>query len=137
MNARHIFSQPRLWAASALLVVAGAANAGVSISVGVHAPGYYGPGVSAVVSNGPAYYAPRPVYVQPPVVVQPRYYGVQPVVYAPPPPPQRFRPFMGWGRWHHGRAEAYENGYRQGYERGYDHGNRDDDRRGGDWGYRR
>jgi hypothetical protein len=132
MNARQILSQPRLWAASALLVAAGAANAGgVSISVGVNAPGYYGPGVSAVVSNGPVYYPPQPVYVQP------RYYGVQPVVYAPPPPPPpRFRPFMGWNRWHHhGRAEAYAHGYREGYEQGYDRGN-DDDRRGG-WGHYR
>ncbi|RZL03595.1 MAG: hypothetical protein EOP36_03805 [Rubrivivax sp.] len=134
MNARHFFTRPQTLAATALMALAGAAQAGgVSWSVGVNAPVIYGPGhVSAVVSNGRGYhYPPQPVYVQPPVVVQQRYYGVQPVIYQPPPPP-RFRPFRGWNRWHHGRAEAYAHGYRQGYERGYDRGN-DDDRRG-DWG---
>lgn len=135
MNARHFFIRPRTLAATALLALAGAAQAGgVSWSVGVNAPVVYGPGqVSAVVSNGRGYhYPPQPVYVQPPVYVHPRYYGVQPVIYQPPPPPV-YRPFRGWNRWHHhGRAEAYANGYRQGYERGYDRGNDGDDRRG--WG---
>ncbi len=139
MNARHFFSRSKALTATALLAVAGAANAGgVSWSVGVNAPLIQGPGhVNAVVSSGPGYYyPPRPVYVQPRVVVpQPYYYGVQPVVYQVPP---RFRPNPGWGdRWHrHGRAEAYANGYRQGYERGYDRGNDNDDRRGGGWGPR-
>lgn len=142
MNARQLFSRPKALVATALLAVAGVANAGgVSWAVGVNAPLVPGPGhVNAVVSNGGGYYyPPQPVYVQPRrmmVVPQP-YYGVQPVVYQMPPP--AFRPHRGWGRhWHHhGRAEAYANGYRQGYERGYDRGNDyDDDRRGGDWGPR-
>lgn len=128
MNARHFFTRPKALAATALLALAGAAQAGgVSWSVGVHAPVIYGPGqVSAVVSNGRGgYHYPPPV-----VYVQPRYYGVQPVIYQPPPP--QYRPYRGWGRWHQGRAEAYDRGYRRGYERGYDRGNDDDDRRG--WG---
>lgn len=138
MNARHFFTRPQTLAATALLALAGAANAGgVSWSVGVNAPIIHGPGhVSALVSSGHGYhYPPQPVYVQPRVIVPQPYYGVQPVVYQVPPP--RFRPYGGWGgRWHrHGRAEAYANGYRQGYERGYDHGNDDD--RHGDWGNRR
>lgn len=140
MNARQIFSRPKILMATALVAVAGVANAGgVSWSVGVHAPLIAGPGhVNAVVSNGRGYhYPPQPVYVQPRrfVVVPQPYYGVQPVVYQAPP---RFRSDRGWhhGRWHrHGRAEAYANGYRQGYERGYDRGNDHDDRRGG-WGHR-
>ena len=140
MNARQIFSRPKILVATALVAVAGVANAGgVSWSVGVNAPLIAGPGhVNAVVSNGGGYYyPPQPVYVQPRrmVVVPQPYYGVQPVVYQAPP---RFYPDRGWhGRWHrHGRAEAYANGYRQGYERGYDRGNDNDDRRGGGWGHR-
>lgn len=130
MNARQLFSSPKALAATALLALAGTAQAGgVNWTIGVDAPIIQGPGrVQAVVSNG-RYYAPQPVvYVQqPPVYYAPR---PMPVVYEAPREPRCEPRFLGWGhRWH--RHE--ERAYRRGYERGYDQGRDDDrdDRRGG------
>jgi len=134
MNARQIFTPCKALAATALLALAGAANAGgVHWSVGVDAPILYPGRVQAVVSNGPRYYAPQPVvYVQP----QPVYYAPQPVVYEVPREPRCEPRFIGWGpRWHHHHHDerAAVWGYQRGYERGYDQGRDDDrdDRRGG------
>lgn len=131
MNARQFLSSSKALTATALLALAGAAQAGgVQWTVGVDAP-IQGPGrVQAVVSNG-RYYAPQPVvYVQP-----------APVYYAPRPMPVVYEAprFGGWGheRWHHrhhhhGRAEAYRRGYERGYDQGRDEDRGDrDDRRGG------
>ncbi|RZI83499.1 MAG: hypothetical protein EOP38_12500 [Rubrivivax sp.] len=127
MNARQFLSQPKALAATALLALTGAANAGgVYWSVGVNAP-IPAPGrVHAVVGNG-GYYGPQPVvYAQPtPVLIQqPIYYAPQPVVYQA---PRWEAPRMGWRErhWHHHHG-AYARGYQQGYEQG-----RGDDRRGG------
>lgn len=127
MNARQLFSSPKVLTATALLALAGAAQAGgVNWTIGVDAPIIQGPGrVQAVVSNG-RYYVPQPVvYVQQPPV----YYAPQPmpVVYEAP----RFRSW-GYERWHH-HHHHHGDAYRRGYERGYDQGRDDDrdDRRGG------
>jgi hypothetical protein len=145
MNARHFLTQSKALAATALLALTGAANAGGGVywSVGVDAPIQYPGRVQAVVSNGPRYYAPQPVvYVQPtPVyVAQPRYYyAPQPVVYEAPRAPRCLPRVALLERWHHHHhhAEDYASGYGRGDDRGYDRGQGDDrdDRRGG-WGRR-
>ncbi len=144
MNARHFFSRSKALAATALLAVAGVANAGgVSWSVGVNAPIIHGPGhVNAVVSGGPGYsgyyYPPQPVYVQPRVIVAQPYYGVQPVIYQAPP---RLRGNHGWNsRWHrHGHVESHGHGPRHGHGHGHgrDHGrgHGHDGHRGGGWSH--
>lgn len=82
------------WAAAAALgasalFAANTAQAQVSWSVGVHAPG-----LSVGVANPapvyyappPVYYSPPPVYYRPPPVYRPApvYYGPPPVYYGPP-----------------------------------------------------
>ncbi|MDA7414843.1 hypothetical protein PGB34_00570 [Xenophilus arseniciresistens] len=99
------------WAAAAALgasalVAANTAQAQVSWSVGVHAPG-----VSVGVANpAPVYYAPAPVYYAPPPVYYrppPPVYRPAPVYYGPPPvyygPPRYYGPRHHHHR-HHGRG---------------------------------
>ena len=103
------FNRTRHWAllGAALLAslgFAGAAQAGVAISVGIPLGGYVAPAYAAPV------YAPAPAYVPPPVV----YSQPAPVVYAPapvyyPPAPVYSAPVYlgarfgyGWGGHHHG-----------------------------------
>ena len=119
-------------AATAATLGAGAANAGVSWSIGINAPvvgavisnrhGYYpAPVYSAPVYAAPVYapapyYEPAPVYVSPPVTYYPRreIYRPLPIVY----------PYYRGG---------WNNGYRGDgrWDRGHEHGERGhDDHRG-------
>lgn len=84
---------PFLVGAAALLGIATAAQAHVSIGVGIGIPG--------PVYAAPAYAAP--VYAPPPVVYAPP----PPVIYAPPPPvvyapPVYYRPWYPHRHWHGG-----------------------------------
>jgi len=95
------------WAAAGALAIGAlgataAANAGVSWSVGVAAPGVVvgvnQPGYYAApqpyYAPAPAYYAPPPVYYRPPPV----YYRPAPVYYAP--APAYYGPGPGYYRHH-------------------------------------
>ena len=94
------------------LLAAHTAQAQVSWSVGVHAPG-----ISVGVANpAPVYYSPPPVYYSPPPVYYrpppPVYYRPAPIYYAPPPPVYRGPP-PGYSRpphyhqRHHGGPRYY------------------------------
>jgi hypothetical protein len=99
-------------AASALFTAA-SANADVSWSVGVSAPG-----VAVGVVNPPVYYPPAPVYTAPPPV----YYQPVPRVYYRPPPPVYYRPAPVYygppAPVYYGPGYSY--GYRRHYRRDWD-----------------
>lgn len=117
----------QLIAAAALGLSSMAAMAGghVNWSVGVNLPH-----AGVVVTNGPTYYAPPPVYRAAPPV----YYAPAPIVYHAPPVVYRPAPVYGWGHrappphWHGGhRGRGWDHDGHRGRGRGHD---RDDHRRG-------
>ncbi|RST49494.1 hypothetical protein [Variovorax sp. MHTC-1] len=99
-------------AMAAALFAATTANAGVSWSVGINAPGV----AIGVAEPGSVYYEPAPVYSRP----APIYYQPAPPVYYRPPPPAYYRPAPVY---YGPPAPVY---YGPGYRHGYRHHHRRD-----------
>ena len=93
--------------AACALVGAASANAGVSWSIGINAPGYYAP--------EPVYVAPPPYYAPPPL-----YYAAPPTYYRPAPvyspAPGYYGPPVEYERGHHGWRGDDEDRSRGGHE---------------------